>query len=172
MRGVRTSGAANQPAQGAVNPACAAPAWDYVHTEYSAGGHRWHHGRADHRPAQRTEGARRDAGWHVALHGRRRARRLSRSTRTANARRTSKTSSRAWSRLRPAGPTIANDNTQGKQGIYISLIPKRRREDLVDRKTPGFDQSERHRRRQEGRGVFHSAGKGQRQHHPSRDGKG
>jgi gluconolactonase len=40
----------------------------------------------------------------------------------------------------PAGRLIANDNTQGKQGIYI-VYPKGAEKTLVDRKTPGFDQS-------------------------------
>ena len=40
----------------------------------------------------------------------------------------------------PAGRLIANDNTQGKQGIYV-VYPKGAEKTLVDRKTPGFDQS-------------------------------
>jgi gluconolactonase len=40
----------------------------------------------------------------------------------------------------PKGRLIANDNTQGKQGIYI-VYPKGAEKTLVDRKTPGFMQS-------------------------------
>ncbi len=38
------------------------------------------------------------------------------------------------------GRLIANDNTQGKQGIYI-VYPKGAEKTLIDRKTHGFDQS-------------------------------
>jgi gluconolactonase len=38
------------------------------------------------------------------------------------------------------GRLIANDNTQGKQGIYI-VYPKGAEKTLIDRKTQGFDQS-------------------------------
>ena len=40
----------------------------------------------------------------------------------------------------PKGRLIANDNTQGKQGIYI-VYPKGAEKTLVDRKTQGFMQS-------------------------------
>lgn len=40
----------------------------------------------------------------------------------------------------PQGHLIANDNTPGKQGIYI-VFPKGAEKTLVDRKTRGFDQS-------------------------------
>ena len=40
----------------------------------------------------------------------------------------------------PQGRLIANDNTPGKQGIYI-VSPKGAEKTLVDRKTRGFDQS-------------------------------
>ena len=40
----------------------------------------------------------------------------------------------------PNGRLIANDNTPGKQGIYI-VSPKGAEKTLVDRKTRGFDQS-------------------------------
>jgi len=38
------------------------------------------------------------------------------------------------------GRLIANDNTQGKQGIYV-VYPKGAEKTLIDRKTKGFDQS-------------------------------
>jgi len=40
----------------------------------------------------------------------------------------------------PNGRLIANDNTPGKQGIYI-VYPKGAEKTLIDRKTPGFMQS-------------------------------
>ena len=136
---VFAQGAANQPAQGAVNPSYVPPAWDTY---------------APNIPGVVTGGTTVELitdqlngtegpvampdGTLLFTEGG--ARRLSRFDKDGKRSTFLENIQSGGLGFDPKGRLIANDNTPGKQGIYI-VYPKGAEKTLIDRKTPGFMQS-------------------------------
>src|SRR5258706_1485273 len=132
-------GAANHPAQGAVNPSYAPPAWDTYTPNIPgvvAGGTTVE---LITDQLNGTEGpvAMPDGTLLFTEGG---ARRLSRFDKDGKRSTFLENIQSGGLGFDPKGRLIANDNTPGKQGIYI-VYPKGAERTLIDRKTPGFMQS-------------------------------
>ena len=132
-------GAANQPAQGAANPAYVPPAWDTYSPNIPGvvtGGTTVE---LITDQLNGTEGpvALPDGTLLFTEGG---ARRLSRFDKDGKRSTFLENIQSGGLGFDAKGQLIANDNTQGKQGIYI-VYPKGAEKTLVDRKTTGFDQS-------------------------------
>src|SRR4029453_10663854 len=113
-------------------PVLCAASLGYVHAEYSGGGHRWNPSRADTDQLNGTDGP--------APVPDGRSRRLSRFDRDGKRSTFLENIQSGGLGFDPKGQLIANDNTPGKQGIYI-VYPKGAEKTLVDQKTRGFMQS-------------------------------
>jgi gluconolactonase len=132
-------GAANQPAQGAPNPAYAPPAWDTYTPNIPGVVTAGTTVELITDQLNGTEGpvALPDDTLLFTQGG---ARRLSRIDKDGKLSTFLENIQSGGLGFDPKGRLIANDNTQGKQGIYI-VYPKGAEKTLVDRKTPGFMQS-------------------------------
>src|SRR5258705_13346366 len=136
---VFAQGAANQPAQGTVNPAYVPPAWD-TYTQNIPGVVTagttveliTDQLNGTEGPVAMTDG--------TLLFTEGGARRLSRFDKDGKRSTFLENIQSGGLGFDPKGQLIANDNTPGKQGIY-RVYPNGAEKTLVDRKTPGFDRS-------------------------------
>src|SRR5213593_2985815 len=136
---VLAQGAANQPAQGAPNPSYVPPAWDTYTPNIPGvvtGGTRVEpitdRLNGTEGPVAMPDG--------TLLFTEGGARRLSRFEKDGKRSTFLENIQSGGLGFDPKGRLIANDNTEGKQGIYI-VHPKGAEKTLIDRKTPGFMQS-------------------------------
>src|SRR4029453_13779748 len=136
---VFAQGAPNQPAQGAANPGYVPPAWDTYTPNIPGvvtGGTKVH---LNPDKLTGTEGpvALPDSPLLFTQGGARQLTRIDKNGKLSTFLENIQSGGLGFD---PKGRLIANDNTPGKQGIYI-VYPKGAEKTLVDQKTPGFMQS-------------------------------